>query len=128
MRHANSVLFTWSLVLACLAALASPVPAQTADLSGQWSFHVTTDAGSGDPEFTLKQEGAKLTGKYRGQLGDADVTGKVEGNQVTIEFTISMGGGATIIYKGTVESPSRMKGTVDLAGQASGTWTAEKKQ
>lgn len=128
MLRSSLLIVLWMLALACLGAVAIPGLAQATDISGTWGFQVTTDAGSGDPEFTLKQEGTKLTGKYRGQLGDADVTGTVEGSEVTIEFSVSMGGGARIIYKGTIENPSSMKGTVDLAGQASGTWTAEKKK
>lgn len=115
-------------VAALAALLVSFLPAQPANVSGTWAFHVTTDAGTGDPEFTLQQDGGKLTGKYKGMLGEADVKGTVEGNQITIEFTVSMGGGATIVYKGTIEGADKMKGTVDLAGQASGTWTAEKKK
>jgi hypothetical protein len=114
-------------VLLLLAVVAVAGWAQATDISGTWVFQVTTDAGSGDPQFVLKQEGSKLTGKYSGALGDADVVGSVAGNKVTIEFTVSMGGDARIIYTGTIESATRMKGTVDLAGQASGTWTAEKK-
>jgi hypothetical protein len=102
--------------------------AQERDISGTWVFQVTTDAGSGDPQFVLKQEGSRITGKYAGALGEESVTGTVEGDKVTIEFTVSMGGGARIVYTGTIESPTRMKGTVDLAGQASGNWTGEKKQ
>ncbi len=113
------------MTIAALVAVAG-AQAQAADITGKWQFNVTTDAGSGEPRFDLKQENGKITGKYSGQLGDADVSGTVEGDQVTIEFTISMGGGARIIYKGTIDSATKMKGTVDLAGQATGTWTATK--
>lgn len=114
------------IVIFMFAAVGSH--AQTPNISGEWKFHVTTDAGSGDPEFTLHQDGSTLTGKYRGMLGEADVKGTVDGKQVTIEFRAAMGGGVTIVYKGTVEGPEKMKGTVDLAGQATGTWTGEKKK
>ncbi|MDZ7637416.1 MAG: hypothetical protein U5J83_04065 [Bryobacterales bacterium] len=118
----------WAALLALLVMFSLATVAQTTNVSGDWVFHVTTDAGTGDPEFTLKQDGSKITGKYRGMLGEADVTGSVEGSDITVQFTISMGGGATIVYKGTVESAEKMKGTVDLGGQASGTWVAEKKK
>lgn len=114
------------IVVAIAGAFPSLLPAQNWNVTGKWVFHVETDAGSGDPEFTLQQNGAALTGKYKGMLGEAEVKGKVEGSNITIEFTVSMGGGATIVYKGTIESATAMKGTVDLAGQASGTWTGKK--
>ena len=107
-------------------AVPAMLPAQNWNVTGKWVFHVETDGGSGDPEFTLQQNGAAITGKYKGLLGEADVKGKVEGSDITIEFTVSMGGGATILYKGTIESGTAMKGSVDLAGQASGTWTGKK--
>jgi hypothetical protein len=115
-------------VAALIALVVAWLPAQPMNVSGAWVFHVTTDAGSGDPEFTLQQDAGKITGKYKGMLGESDVKGTVEGNQITLEFTVSMGDGATIVYKGTIESPDKMKGTVDLAGQASGTWVAERKK
>ncbi|MCW5963801.1 MAG: hypothetical protein KIT83_07175 [Bryobacterales bacterium] len=117
-----------SLMLLALLLFGSPATAQQVNITGKWDFQVTTDAGSGEPRFDLKQEAGKLTGKYSGQLGEADVKGTVEGDQVTIEFTVSMGGGATIVYKGTIGSANTMKGSVDFAGQASGTWAATKKE
>ncbi len=120
--------FAASILLALLFLASPGSQAQDTNLTGSWTFNVTTDAGSGDPRFDLKQDGNKLTGKYTGQLGEADVTGSVEGKRFRLEFEISMGGGAKIVYEGSVESPTALKGTVDLAGQASGTFTATKKQ
>lgn len=117
------------LILAvAVTLLCCLLPAQSGNVSGAWVFHVTTDAGSGDPEFTLQQDGGKITGKYKGMLGESDVTGKVEGNEITITFKAPMGDDATVVYKGTIESPEKMKGTVDYAGQATGTWVAERKK
>ncbi|MCU0226682.1 MAG: hypothetical protein MUF01_03515 [Bryobacterales bacterium] len=117
------------MLLLCLLVISFPGPlqAQEANLTGSWVFNVTTDAGSGDPRFELKQDGTKLSGKYSGQLGEADVTGVVEGKRFRLEFTLSMGGEAKVIYEGSIESPTSLKGTVDLAGQATGTFTATRK-
>ncbi len=96
-----------------------------ADVSGTWNFNVETDAGSGSPVFVLKQNGEALTGSYSGALGEAQVAGRVKGEDVTIEFEVQ---GAKIVYTGKVDSTARaMKGKVDLAGMASGTFTATKK-
>lgn len=111
------------LLLASFASLG-----QSTDISGAWIFHVTTDGGNGDPEFTLKQDAGKVTGRYKGLLGEADVKGTVEGNNLTLEFVVSLNGNVTVVYKGATESPERMKGTVDFGGQAAGTWIAEKKK
>lgn len=104
-----------------LALLATSLFA--ADLTGQWDFTVETDAGSGNPAFVLKQEGEKLSGTYTGALGSSEITGSVRGNKVTITFEVS---GAKVVYEGTVEADGTLKGTVDLGGQASGTFTASR--
>jgi hypothetical protein len=106
-----------------LFAQASPPP----DVSGKWSFTVTTDAGTGTPTVTLKQQGDSLTGHYSSQLlGERALKGSVKGNTITFTFAADAQGTAfTVTYAGTVEG-SAMKGTVDLGGAASGTFTAKR--
>jgi hypothetical protein len=98
------------------------------DVTGRWAFTVQTDAGSGTPTVTLKQEGEKLTGHYSSQnLGEADLTGTVKGQEITFSFSAdAQGTPLTVSYTGTVESKDSMKGTVDLGGLAQGTFTAKR--
>jgi hypothetical protein len=96
-----------------------------ADLTGPWTFEVETDAGSGSPSFVLKQDGEKLTGTYEGALGNAEITGTVKANRITIEFEVS---GAKVVYEGTIEDNGTLKGTVDLGGQAKGVFTATRRK
>jgi hypothetical protein len=101
--------------------------AAKADLTGKWLFNVETAAGSGTPSITLKQEGEKLTGHYSGQLGEADLTGTVKGAEFTFKFTVdAQGNNLECTYKGTAESKEALKGTVNIAGLADGTFTAKK--
>jgi hypothetical protein len=110
-----------------LLALCAVALAAAADISGAWKFAVETDQGTGNPTFKLKQDGEKLTGTYSGQLGEANVAGTVKGDKVEITFTADAGGQKVDVkYSGTVESATRMTGTVDLGGMASGKWTATK--
>jgi hypothetical protein len=95
-----------------------------ADMTGKWVFDVETDAGSGSPVFVLKQEGEKLSGTYSGALGEAKVAGSVRGTDVTIEFEAS---GYKVVYKGTLEGETKVKGTVDIGGQAKGTFNGSKR-
>ncbi len=109
-------------ILTILALLASA--AFGADVTGNWTFEVESSAGSGSPKFALKQSGEKISGKYSGQLGEAEVMGSVKGKAVLIEFEVQ---GAKVIYEGTLdESGNTIKGKVDLAGQATGTFTGKK--
>ncbi len=100
---------------------------QGTDVTGVWAFTVATDQGSGTPTLTFKQDGEKLTGKYEGQLGNADLTGTVKGNAITFRFTVDVQGQqAPVTYKGTVEK-NTMKGSLDIAGMVNGTFTAVRK-
>lgn len=116
-------------MVSIVSTLALSAALFAADLTGTWLFEVNTDAGSGTPTFVLKQEGEKLTGTYSGQLGDAPVTGTIKGNEVRIEFKVSGAGEESpVLYTGTVEGDNKIKGTVDLAGMAKGTFTGTKKK
>ena len=101
---------------------------QKTDISGTWLFSVVTDAGTGTPTVTLKQSGDSLTGHYSSQLlGEADLTGSVKGDKFTFQLDASVQGtSVTVTYTGTVESKDALKGTVDLGGAASGTFTAKR--
>ena len=96
-----------------------------ADLTGTWNATVKLGDQGGSPTFVLKQDGNKLTGTYSGALGEAPIKGTVKGDEVTIDFDAS---GAAVHYAGTVDkSGSKIEGTVDYGGQASGTFTATRK-
>ena len=110
------------VVTAALAAAQDKV-----DLTGTWVFTVQTDAGSGAPTFTLKQDGEKLSGTYSGQFGEADVTGTVKGKDFTINFSAdAQGTKLDMTYKGTVESKDAVKGTLNIAGLGEGTFTGKR--
>ena len=97
------------------------------DVTGKWAFNVETSAGAGQPNFTFKQDGEKLTGKYAGQLGNADLTGTVKGSAIHFTFTLDVQGQqAPVTYDGTVEK-NTMKGKMDIGGMVNGTFTATKK-
>ena len=101
--------------------------AQGTNVTGEWAFTVETDQGGGTPVITFKQDGEKLTGKYAGQLGNADLTGTVKGNAIHFTFTIDVQGQqAPVTYDGTVEK-NTMKGKLDIGGMVNGTFTATKK-
>ena len=109
------------------ALVVSPVFAQGVNVTGDWAFNVTTDQGGGTPTITFKQDGEKLTGKYAGQLGNADLTGTVKGNAIHFTFNIdAQGQQAPVTYDGTVEK-NTMKGKLDIGGMINGTFTATKK-
>jgi hypothetical protein len=111
----------------CLLLLAL-LPVLGADISGAWDFTVNTEAGTGNPAFVFQQQGDKLTGTYKGLLGEAKVTGTVTGEKVAFSFDGQYDGNKIKVeYTGTIEGPTSMKGTVRFAALGEGTWSAKKK-
>jgi hypothetical protein len=116
-------------IVAVIAIAAATLQAQAkVDLTGKWTFEVQTDAGTGTPTVTFKQDGEKLTGHYSStNLGEADLTGTVKGSNVNFTFDVDLGGQAgRVTYTATVESNNTMKGTIDIAGVAGGTFTGKR--
>ena len=116
------------LLVAAVAIAAPGIAAQAkTDLTGEWVFDVQTEAGSGSPSFVFTQAGEKLTGKYKGTFGEADLTGTVTGTAVKFSFSAdAQGTPITIVYQGEVENNTSIKGTVDLGGIGSGTFTGKR--
>ncbi len=100
-----------------------------ADFAGTWTLSVTTDNGVTSPSLNLQQDGVRLTGRYSSEaLGEQNVRGVVDGNDVTIRFNASMQGQSIpVVYRGTLDADGRLTGTIVIAdGMLSGTFTATK--
>jgi hypothetical protein len=96
------------------------------DVTGKWAFNVETSAGAGNPTFTFKQDGEKLTGHYTGTFGEADLTGSVKGAAITFSFTVdAQGNSLKETYTGTVDKDT-MKGKLTIEGLGEGTFTGKK--
>src|SRR6266481_2921359 len=88
-------------VVICSLAVAAYAAQSKIDVTGAWAFDVQTDAGTGSPTMTFKQDGEKLTGHYVGTFGEADLTGSVKGNAITFSFSADFQGmSLTSTYKG----------------------------
>lgn len=118
----------WALGPAVVNAADAPAvaAAATVDVAGTWDCVVETQQGSGTPVFTFKQDGAKLTGTYKGQFGEAPVTGTIKGNAISFSVTVNVGEALKIEYTGVVDGAA-MKGTTKFGSDAEGTFTAKKR-
>jgi hypothetical protein len=117
-KKLSAVLLT--LVVLFVLSLA----AYAANVSGTWNATVDLGGQGGTPNFVLKQDGEKLTGTYSGALGDAPITGTIKGEKVAFDFSVQDN---KIHYEGTVNADgTKMEGTCDYGGQASGTFKATK--
>ena len=60
------------------------------------------DAGGHRRRTSVSSRTARITGTYKGQLGEAPVTGTVKGNELTINFKVNaQGADLAITYSGT---------------------------
>ena len=113
-------------VLLAVAAFTIGQLAVAADVTGTWIMAVQTSAGSGSPTFILVQKGEALSGSYKGQLGEAQVTGTVKGDDVTIEYKVE-GQGQTLAVKYSGKTDGKtMSGKVSLGQLGEGTFTGTK--
>ncbi len=122
---------TLLLLISIAAVLPRAASAQTdakVDVTGKWLFNVSTSAGTGTPTVTFKQQGDSITGHYSSQtLGEADLKGTVKDRKINFSFRVDIQGTSlTVVYSGTVEGNDAMKGSLDLGGQATGTFTAKR--
>ncbi|HEU4390023.1 MAG TPA: hypothetical protein VFV34_19635 [Blastocatellia bacterium] len=112
-------------LLSFVALVACVVVTQAQDnVSGQWDVTIETPQQTITRLITLKAEGEKLTGAFKGPNAELPISGTVKGNDIKIVYTVSFqGNDLTITMTGTVEKAS-MKGTADFGGLASGPWSA----
>ena len=127
----NNIRLAGNLVtaIAIMFAVVAQSSGQT-NMMGSWILEVSSDQGITMPELTLVQEGMKLTGHYSSDaLGENDITGMVDGGNVTVSFEADLQGqSAPVSYKGTVDEEGVWSGTLDIAGGfLTGTFTAKKK-
>ena len=127
----NNIQLAGNLVtaIAIMFAVVAQSSGQT-NMTGSWILEVSSDQGITMPELTLVQEGMKLTGHYSSDaLGENDITGMVDGGNVTVSFEADLQGqSAPVSYKGSVDEEGVWSGTLDIAGGfLTGTFTAKKK-
>jgi hypothetical protein len=132
MRHKLALvlllaIFSPGFDLTLVGAQADPV-----NLSGTWGLQYMGGQGPIKMTFVLKQAGEKLTGDYSGPFGPYKVRGIVKGKQVV--FGWEMEGNRritfTVAFKGTIESATKMIGTVGnpFCGDVGCEWTGVKKK
>lgn len=98
------------------------------EVTGTWAVTIETPQGTGTPTLILKQEGEKITGTYKGRMGESKVEGTLKGNEIKLQFTLKFQDQeVAITYAGRAEKES-MKGTAQFGEFGSGTWTAKRKQ
>ncbi len=118
-----------STVAVCVAALmvcsAAPASAQ-ANVAGEWAVSFATPLGMMEFTMAVSQSGTKLTGHLTSDVGEFPLKGTVDGDQVTIDWTLNDQGKALdITFKGKVDG-NTITGTAKLGNVGQGPFSAER--
>jgi hypothetical protein len=103
------------------------------NLTGTWGLQYMGSERPIKMTFVFKQEGEKLSGTFSGVGPNppCPVIGAVKGNQVVFGWEMPGNRGATqtVAFKGTIESATKMTGTVGSPFCGKGCeWTATKQK
>jgi hypothetical protein len=102
---------------------ATPVPA---DVLGTWEGTVNGPQGPIAVQLKLKKDGEKIVGTIGSQIGEAPIEAEVKGKALTIWFNFQgQNGPMAIEMDGTVDGDTA-KGTMAIAGQPGGDWSASR--
>ena len=79
--------------------------------------------------MSLEQNGSELTGHYSSEaLGEADVTGTIDGNGLRFSLQASLQGvSLEVVYMGTVEADGTLSGRIALGDLGGGTFTGTRR-
>jgi hypothetical protein len=107
--------FTRALVIALLLWAA---PAMAGDVDGKWAGTVSTPGGDLQVAYDFKSDGPTLTGTTTSPDGSTVTIkdGKIDGNKITFNVSLDLGGMVIDISYTGVVSPEEIKLTAEFAG------------
>jgi preprotein translocase subunit SecD len=114
--HATSIKGTsmkaqFPLVL--FAAAVVVLAADESSLSGEWQIHRSAAGNESKQTCTFAQKNNDLSGTCSSDQGQVKISGKVDGKNVTFTYkTEREGSPLTVIYRGTVDSATKIRGSV----------------
>ncbi len=104
------MLYSLPVLFALFALSAS---AQESSVAGKWEIQTSAAGRESTHTCTFAQSETTVTGTCATSRGEVKISGKVEGKAVTFTYkTDSEGGPVTVVYKGTLTSPTAFSGSV----------------
>ena len=86
--------------------------------AGSWALSISTPNGEIEATLNLEQQGNSLSGSIDSPFGKFPLTGSINGNEVTYNYTANVQGQeAQVSARGTIEGNS-MRGTLSIMGQS----------
>ena len=98
------------------------------NVSGDWTFTMTTPRGDRTSDVTFAQDGEKLTMTMKSERGEATGEGTVKGED--IEWTVTRQtprGEMTVNYKGKIAGGNTMEGEAQMGDFGTMQWKATRK-
>ena len=96
-----------------------------ATVGGAWSMSIDSPHGNMKTSLTLKQDGTKVTGTFRSQMGDMPVEGTFENGTLKIET--ADGGDHKLIFAAKLKDDGTLTGYLS-SEMGDMNWTAERAQ
>ena len=114
---AKLVLVLWFMVVTTALA-ADP------DLTGTWNLSVNiTKQQRVSAVLVLRQDGSRLSGSYRGSLGDGPVEGTATHSRALLRYTQN---GTEYLLTGDILSANRVEGSVRIKDAPTGFFHADR--
>jgi hypothetical protein len=108
-----------------VALVAAPAAAQI-NVTGDWDMTIESPQGANTVKVTLTQDGEKVTGLFKSQMGELPFTGTLTGVDLKFGFSLPIQGQSLdISMTGKVEGQT-MSGKVQFGGFGEGDWTAKR--
>ena len=95
-------------------------------LAGKWDVTFITPGGEFPANASFTDEGGKITGTFGSQMGEAPITGTVEGRTFKLTMTAQTPQGSMdVALTGEVDGDA-IKGKAEIAGMGQMEWTAKR--
>jgi len=114
----------WPVVLLWLMALV-PAAAQ-ADAACEWTVSFATPSGPAEFTMYVNQEGTRLTGRLTSDAGEFPLRGTVNGDSVTITWTLPDAGRLLDVTFSAKVNGDEMSGTAKLGDRGQGPFSGER--
>ena len=102
------------------------MPAPAANLSGRWDVDVEFFSSRSQHTLYIEQDGNWIQGSHKGDFSVRDMTGMIEGDQVTLRSVArSPGDSITFIFSGKL-SDAAISGPIHLGEYLTATFTARR--
>jgi len=125
----RSAATTAAAASAAPAAPVSSASAGTPGATGQWELVFKTPNGDFPAGATLTEDNGKLSGTISSQIGEAPVTGTIEGKSLKLTFTMTTPQGSMpVTLTGDLDAGMISKGQAEIVGMGTMEWTGKKKQ